>query len=81
MLVQNRIVQAGSGEQAPVHRRVQCLDPAVHDLGKAGNSRDILNVETRGAQRRGGAAGRDHGHAQSLQLAGEFGQAPFVGDA
>ncbi len=46
-----------AAQQAAVHARVQGLDAAVHDLGKAGELGHIANAEPGLAQGAGGTAG------------------------
>ena len=68
------------GKQAAMHRRMQRLDAAIHDLGKAGDVGDVADRDAGGGDRLGRAAGGDQLNARLLQRLGEFGQAGLVGN-
>ena len=53
----DRVVDAAAAEQAAVHLRMQRLDAAVHDLGKAGVAGDLGDRHAAALEQRGGAAG------------------------
>src|SRR5690606_3505818 len=74
----HRVVHAAPPEQGAVHLRVQGLDPAVHDLGEAGDLGDILHGQTGLAQGAGGAAGGQQLDVVGGEGAGEFDQAGLV---
>ena len=61
--------------------RVQRLDSAAHDFGKAGVFGHFLHRNTVTYQELGGAAGRQQLDASFLQLARELDDTGFVGDA
>ena len=63
-----------------MHLRMQGLDPAVHHFRKAGQFRDVLDLQSGGGDRLGGAAGGDEFDAVAGQRAGEFDQSGFVGN-
>ena len=69
------------GEDAAVDRRVQRLDAAVHDFGKAGDRRDAGDRYTGGLEGARGAAGRHELVPAGGQGLGERQQAGLVGDA
>jgi hypothetical protein len=53
----DRIVDAATAEEPAVNLRMQRLDPAVHDLRKAGVCGHLLHRDALLLQQRGGAAG------------------------
>ena len=57
---------------------VQRLDPAVQDLGRAGQVADLDHGHVGRAQGRGGAAGGDQLHALGREPAAELDQAGLV---
>ena len=67
-------------EQAAMHLRMQRLDPAVHHFRKAGQLGDVPDLQPRGGDRFGGAAGGDQIDAVAGKRAGEFDQSGFVGN-
>ena len=67
-------------EKAAVDRRMEGLNPAVHDLGKAGHLGDIANGEPGPGECGVGAAGRDDLDAAPGERLGEVGQAGLVED-
>ena len=69
-----------AGENPAVDRRVQGLDPAVHDLGKAGMVGDVGHSDTRVADCPRGAAGRQDGDAPRRERRREGFQAGLVRD-
>jgi hypothetical protein len=75
------VVDSGAAEQGAVHLRVQGLDPAIHDLGKAGDTCDLDHGEARVHERARGAAGREQFEPELSQFAGEFDDAGLVGNA
>ncbi len=81
VLRHHRIVDAAPAEQAAVHLRVQRLDAAVHDFGKAGQRRDVGDRHAALAQRRGAAAGRDQRDAERIESVREIDEAGLVGNA
>ena len=70
---------AAHRQQAAMHLRMQGLDPAVHHFGKAGELRDIQNLEAGVLERLGGAAGRNQLDAVTGKRPGEFDQPALVG--
>jgi hypothetical protein len=73
--------QVAAGEDAAVHLGVQGLDAAVEHFGEAGVVGDVGHRQAGFAQGLGGAAGGQQLDAEGGQLAGEFDDAGFVGDA
>ena len=74
------VVDAAAAQQAAMHARVQRLDAAVHDLGKAGIGADVDYREARVAQGAGGAAGAQQLDLACGQRAGELDQPRLVGN-
>jgi len=68
------------GEQAGVEARVQRLDAAVHDLGKAGEGLDRADVEVGRGELRRGAACRHELDAKPGEAAREVEDPALVGD-
>ena len=66
-------------QQATMDHRVQCLDPPVHHLGKAGEVGDVAHAVAHVAQRLGRAAGRNQFHAMRVERGGEWFEAALVG--
>ncbi len=81
MLGHHRIVLAAAAEDAAVYFRMQGLDPAVHDFGKAGVLADFFRRDAGVAQQLVGAAGGEDFDALRGECAGEVGDASLVGDA
>ena len=67
-------------QQSAMHLRMQGLDPAVHHFRKTGQLRNIRDLQSRGRDRLGGAAGGDEVDAVAGKRAGEFDQSGFVGN-
>ena len=63
-----------------MHLGVQRLDPAVHHFGKAGQLRDVLDLQAGGRDGLGGAAGGDELDAVAGERLGKFDQAGLVGN-
>ena len=73
--------QVAPGQDAPVDRRVQGLDPPIEHLGEGGDVRDVDHREPGLAQRPGRPAGRQQCDAACMQGLGEGDQAGLVRDA
>ena len=58
----NMLGQGAAGQDPAVHQRVQRLDPAVHDLWKAGVITDLAHLDAGIGKRPGRAAGRQDIH-------------------
>ncbi len=69
------------GQQAGVHGRMQCLDPAAQTLGKSGQRLNRRDGNPGGADSPGRAAGRDDLDRGPVQRAGQPVQARLVVDA
>ena len=69
-----------AGEDPAVDRRMQGLDPAVHDLRKAGMVGDVGDRDPAIAQGARGAAGGEDGDAPPRERGREGHQAGLVGD-
>ena len=69
-----------AGENAAVDRRMQGLDPSVHDLGKAGVVRDIGDRDTGLTQDARRAAGGQDGDAKARKRGRECFESGLVGD-
>ena len=61
-------------EQPAMHFRMQRLDPSVHHFRKAGQFRNVLDLQPGFRDRLRGAAGRNEFDAMERQCAGEFDQ-------
>ena len=74
------MLRVGAHAQKPaVDRRMQGLHPTVHQLGKAGQVRHVLDGEARLGERPAGAAGGDEGDAALGERPGEVDEAGLVG--
>ena len=80
VLAHHRFVDAAPSQEAAVNLRMQGLDAAAHDFGKAGVLGHFLDGNTVAHQELGGAAGRQQLDAAFLQLARELDDAGFIGD-
>ena len=69
------------GQNAAMHRRVQGLDPAVHDLGKSGDVGDSGHLQPGRFEGLRRTARRHHLVAQGHERPGERQQTGFIGDA
>ena len=68
-------------EHAGKDPRVERLHPAVEDLGKGGDRRDILDLEPMARESGARAAGAHHANARRLEAGGEPAEASLVEDA
>ena len=68
-------------QNAAMNFGMQRLHAAVEHFGKAGEVRDIFDGDAGIAQQLGRASGGDEFDAERGKLAGEIGEAGFVGDA
>jgi hypothetical protein len=68
------------GEQAAMDGRMQRLDAAVHDLGKAGDVRNVPDGYALRRDRLRRAAGGDQLDASRMERAGQLGEPRLVGD-
>ncbi len=68
------------GEDAAMHPGVESLQPAVHDLGEAGEVADTMDLHARVLERLAAAAGGVDLEAELAQAAGEVGEAGLVVD-
>ena len=75
------VIGATAAEQAGMHDRMQGLDAAVHDLGKAGQGTDFGNRQTRLTQALRGSAGGNEVDAEGIESAREILQSGLVGNA
>ena len=75
----DRVIGAGTREQAAVDFRMQGFHPSVHDFRKAGDSADIGDGQTGVAQGLGGTAGGQQLHAMGDQRFSQRQQAGFIG--
>ena len=67
-------------QQATMDLGMEGLDPPIHDLGEAGDVRDIDRRNAGGKERRLGAAGRDDLDAAGGERPGEIDEAGLVGN-
>ena len=72
MIAHDRFVGATPAQQAAMDLRVQRLDAAAHDLGKAGVLGDFLDGDAVAVEQLGGAAGREDFDAAGAQFARKF---------
>ena len=68
-------------KNSAVNLGMQRFHAAVEHFGKAGEVGDVFYFNSRVAQELGGSAGRNQFHAEGGKLAGEIGEAGFVGNA
>jgi len=80
VLGHHRIVDTGTAQQPAVNRRVQGLDPAVHDLRKTRRRADIGDDDSRRTQRHRGAASGQQFNAQGDQRLRQLDQTGLVGN-
>jgi len=71
---------AADRQQSAMHFGMKGLDPSVHHFRKSGQFRYIRDLQARGGNRLGGAAGGDEIDAVAGQRAGEFDQSGFIRD-
>ena len=81
VLAHDGFVDAAPSQKAAVNLRMQRLDPAAHDLRKAGVLGHFFDDDAVIRQQLGGAAGRQQLDAAFAQFAGEFNDAGLVGNA
>ena len=75
------VVDVAAAEQAAVNLRMQRLDAAVHDLGKAGVAGDLRDRHAAALEQRRRAAGGEERYAATVQRLREFDETVFVGNA
>jgi hypothetical protein len=80
MFLHDRIVDAATAEETPVHARVQRLDAAVHDFGKPGVGGDLGHRYAGVGQRTRCTAGAENLDFPRSQCAREIDQPRLVGD-
>src|SRR6185312_6029584 len=69
-----------ASQEAPMHARMQGLDPAVQHFGKTGELGHVAHGQPGFAESSSSAAGRQQLKTQGAQTAGKFGEPGLVAD-
>jgi hypothetical protein len=81
VLAHDRVVDIASAEQTAVNLRMQRLDAAIHDFGKARVAGNLRDRHAGALEQRRGAAGGEHCYAALVQRLRELEETVFVRNA